>query len=143
MDQLGQDITYTMSQLYDPVKTTQKKFKILHIDDDENILYLSKKIIETQDPEFSVTSVSDPNYVLENHSKFDCIISDYQMPGINGIELNGTNYLSFDGIGNGDSLIISYGGEISSGTIIESTPSEKREPLYQENVAWSPIPRVN
>ncbi len=87
MEQQTHGITYTVSQIHDPGKPTQKKFKILHIDDDESLLYLSKKIIENQDPKFIVTSVTDPKYVLENHSKFDCIISDYQMPEMNGIEL--------------------------------------------------------
>jgi PAS domain S-box-containing protein len=68
-------------------KTT---IKILHVDDEVNQLDFTKMFLEEIDEEVEVESYSNPEDALNklSHDKdFDCIISDYKMLYINGIEL--------------------------------------------------------
>ncbi len=63
--------------------------RILHVDDEPDQLYLTKLFLEREDPAFSVDSASSPQEALEKLEKFsyDCIVCDYAMPTMNGIEL--------------------------------------------------------
>jgi len=63
--------------------------RILHVDDEPDQLYLTKLFLEREDPAFSVDSASSPQEALEKLEKFsyDCVVSDYAMPTMNGIEL--------------------------------------------------------
>jgi len=62
--------------------------EILHVDDDTQFLYLLKELLETADKAFHVHSFSSAEDALEilRDRRFDFIISDYMMPGMNGIE---------------------------------------------------------
>ena len=61
---------------------------VLHIDDDTSQLDFTKLFITKNDPKISVDTVSSQNEVLDRDlNKYDCIISDYAMPKMNGIEL--------------------------------------------------------
>jgi PAS domain S-box-containing protein len=61
---------------------------ILHIDDDEDQRAFLKVFVEGDDS-IRVTSTSDPETVLELASTgaYDCLVSDYDMPLVNGVEL--------------------------------------------------------
>ena len=63
--------------------------RVLHVDDDQNQLMFTKLFLEEYDPELSVESVSSPSRVVEVLSveEFDCVVSDYQMDEMNGIDL--------------------------------------------------------
>ncbi len=61
--------------------------RVLHIDDETNQLIFTKRFIEKFDPSIQVESISSPEEVLSKVSFFDCIVSDYVMPGMKGIEL--------------------------------------------------------
>ncbi|MFX0093695.1 MAG: response regulator [Candidatus Hodarchaeota archaeon] len=66
-----------------------KRIQLLHVDDDESFLKISKLYIEKLEQNIEVTSLSDSlqvSTILERH-KYDVIISDYQMPGKNGLQL--------------------------------------------------------
>jgi CheY-like chemotaxis protein len=67
-----------------------KTIKILHIDDEINQLDFTKLFLEEIDKEVEVISKLNPEdalkYIKEPNS-FDCIISDYKMLPMNGIEL--------------------------------------------------------
>jgi signal transduction histidine kinase/FixJ family two-component response regulator len=62
--------------------------RVLHLDDEEDHLTLTKMFLEREDPSIQVTSASSPIEALNliQSQDFDCIISDYRMPKINGIE---------------------------------------------------------
>ena len=63
--------------------------KVLHVDDDSNQLMFTKIFLEECDPDIFVLSVSRPLDAIQILSveAFDCIVSDYQMDGMDGIAL--------------------------------------------------------
>jgi len=62
--------------------------KLLHVDDDTQFLYLLKELLETINKSFNVHSCSSAEEALGllRDQHFDFIISDYMMPGMNGVE---------------------------------------------------------
>jgi len=61
--------------------------KILHVDDNLDHLICSKRIIERLEPRIAVTSLSTHKEVLGQIESYDCLILDYRMPQVDGIEL--------------------------------------------------------
>jgi PAS domain S-box-containing protein len=63
--------------------------KILHVDDEEDFLTLTRSYLKKIDSRFNIESVSSPEDVipLVEKNKYDIIISDYQMPGKSGLKL--------------------------------------------------------
>jgi len=61
--------------------------RVLHVDDDTNQLIFTKRFLEELDPSIQVESVASPEEALSKASSFDCVVSDYVLPGMNGIEL--------------------------------------------------------
>ncbi len=63
------------------------KHKILSIDDDINFLKSIKKFLEMDN--YEVTTISNSSSVIEylQNEKFDLILLDVKMPGVNGIDL--------------------------------------------------------
>lgn len=61
---------------------------LLHIDDEKLFLEISKIYLE-KDGDFIVDTVSSPTLALDTirSNRYDAVISDYEMPGMNGIEL--------------------------------------------------------
>ncbi|MCX6649780.1 MAG: PAS domain S-box protein [Candidatus Bathyarchaeota archaeon] len=64
------------------------KIKVLHLDDDETSLQISKEIIEQFDPTLEIINVGNVTEALNklNEEEVDLIISDYDMPDTNGIK---------------------------------------------------------
>lgn len=69
--------------------TGEKPLRILHVDDEENQLEFTKLFLEQIDKEVIIESVSDPEEALKRQEleSYDCIVSDYKMMLMNGIEL--------------------------------------------------------
>lgn len=71
---------------------TTDRLSILHVDDDPELGALVKAYLERESSgiECSVTTEHDPEQALDRLSSegttFDCIISDYNMPQMNGVE---------------------------------------------------------
>jgi PAS domain S-box-containing protein len=69
--------------------TGEKPLRILHVDDEKNQLEFTKLFLEQIEKDVVVDSVSDPEEALKKQSEenYDCIVSDYKMMSMNGIEL--------------------------------------------------------
>jgi PAS domain S-box-containing protein len=66
----------------------ENTIKILHVDDEDDQLEFLKKFLLEIDATFIIESTNSPTQVLDWLSKkYDCIVSDYQMPEIDGISL--------------------------------------------------------
>ncbi|SDY39969.1 response regulator [Halopenitus persicus] len=62
--------------------------RVLHADDDEMICDLVQDFLEQLDNQISVVTVTSPDAGLERYEdeSIDCVVSDYEMPGTNGLE---------------------------------------------------------
>ena len=64
------------------------QYSILHIDDDETLLDVSRLFLKELVPSIQVNSTTDTSNVCNLlETEFDCIIVDYAMPPSNGLEV--------------------------------------------------------
>jgi len=63
--------------------------RVLHVDDEHSPLEFTKSFVELSDRAIHMESVATPEAALRRLEEvsFDCVVSDYQMPDLNGIEL--------------------------------------------------------
>lgn len=66
---------------------SQNIIRVLHVDDESDQLKLTKLFIERADPAILVDSTSSPKRALHMHQPYDCIVSDFLMPVIDGVQL--------------------------------------------------------
>jgi len=61
---------------------------VLHVDDEPDFVGLAADMLEREDSRYSVETATSASEGLDRLAQddFDCIVSDYQMPGKNGIE---------------------------------------------------------
>lgn len=72
------------------VKSSSDILRILHIDDDKDFLYLTKKFLEQiSEGKVDVNSLSDSEQSLDvvGANNIDVIVCDYKMPNMDGLEL--------------------------------------------------------
>ena len=64
------------------------QIRVLHVDDDSDITDLTATFLERENDRISVETAHSPNEGLEktNDRPPDCVVSDYNMPGMDGIE---------------------------------------------------------
>ena len=65
-----------------------ESIKVLHVDDEPDFTDVAKAFIEREDDRFSVETATSAAAGLERlaDTDYDCIVSDYDMPGQSGIE---------------------------------------------------------
>jgi len=67
----------------------EKPIRILHVDDEKSQLEFTKLFLEEIDKDIIVDSAESPKKAVElqKKNKYDCVVSDYKMLEMNGIEL--------------------------------------------------------
>ena len=62
--------------------------RVLHVDDEETQLKFAKAFLEMADQSIHIESVASPEEALRllKTEAYDCVVSDFQMPGMDGIE---------------------------------------------------------
>lgn len=65
--------------------------RVLHVDDDPDFVALSATLVEREDDHIDVETATSVREGLERiaAAEFDCVVSDYDMPGQDGIEFLG------------------------------------------------------
>ena len=68
---------------------TNESIHVLHVDDEEDNLLISKRYLNKADPSLILDQSSQPEKALKKlqEEQFDCVVTDYVMPGMDGIEL--------------------------------------------------------
>jgi len=63
--------------------------RVLHVDDDPNQFEFIKFFLNQVDPVLQVNCVSTPDEVMDEleTGNYDCLVTDFQMPLMNGIDL--------------------------------------------------------
>jgi PAS domain S-box-containing protein len=66
----------------------KESIRVLHVDDEPSFLELTAKFLLREDTRFEITTETSPEAGLDrlDVDSFDCIVSDYQMPAMTGIE---------------------------------------------------------
>jgi PAS domain S-box-containing protein len=77
-----------MSELSPLVDISAEANRVLHVDDDPDLADLTATFLERENDRFDVETATSASEGLDllAETDFDCIISDYDMPGQNGIE---------------------------------------------------------
>ncbi|WP_435100031.1 PAS domain S-box protein [Halorubrum sp. N11] len=68
----------------------QESIRVLHVDDDPDLAEVTASFLELEDPRITVATASNATegleYLEDPDTDVDCVISDHDMPGPNGIE---------------------------------------------------------
>jgi len=67
----------------------QRGVSVLHVDDDPSVLDLTSAFLDRELGDVSVATETSPEEALSRLESggFDCVVSDYDMPGMDGLEL--------------------------------------------------------
>ena len=72
-----------------PTSDSRAHILVLHVDDESDYQCITKLFLEKFDPGIQVESVSSGEEALQllKEQPFDCVVSDYQMPAMDGLQL--------------------------------------------------------
>lgn len=81
-----------------PFDLDNRRMSVLLVDDDESLVDMSSAFLEREIDNVETTTLTDPEAVLNevDERNYDCIVSDFDMPGLDGLELLST--LRDDGV---------------------------------------------
>ncbi|AUV84228.1 hypothetical protein C2R22_21975 (plasmid) [Salinigranum rubrum] len=70
------------------VLPSAERIKILHVDDESSFIDMTSTFLERQSERFHITAETDATdgLTLLTKDNFDCIVSDYRMPTMSGLE---------------------------------------------------------
>ncbi len=63
-----------------------KTIRVLYVDDEKNPLVMAKRFLEELDSEMLVNVLSSPEDALKIIDSYQCIITDFKMPKMDGLE---------------------------------------------------------
>ncbi|WP_299235553.1 PAS domain S-box protein [Natronomonas sp.] len=116
--------------------------RILHVDDDPSFCDLTREFLHRHDPRFEVVSEHSPTDALDRiqaeQEQTDCLLSDYKMPEMNGIELLQTVQQQFPGLSIPFVLLTGEGSEDVAAEALNAGASsyiQKGDPDVYEYVA--------
>ena len=70
-----------------PEAEAQAPITVLHVDDERGLLELTTEFLQRHHENLTIRTATDPREALEvDLGRMDCIISDYEMPGLDGVE---------------------------------------------------------
>jgi PAS domain S-box-containing protein len=63
--------------------------RVLHVDDEAAVVELAAELLERESDRLTVSTETDPRDAVDYVARepVDCVVSDYDMPGMNGVEL--------------------------------------------------------
>jgi len=75
-----------------PFGIPNRHISVLLVDDDESLVDMSATYLEREIDNVETTTLTDPEAVLNEvvEGEYDCIVSDFDMPGLDGLELLST-----------------------------------------------------
>ena len=67
---------------------SEANIHVLHVDDEPDFAELTAEFLKREDNRFTVTTATSASEGIEqlSHGDFDCVVSDYDMPGQNGMD---------------------------------------------------------
>jgi PAS domain S-box-containing protein len=65
----------------------ERSISVVYVDDYEELCDLAKAGLETASDRLDVETTTDPTSVTDRLGEFDCIVADYEMPEVDGLEL--------------------------------------------------------
>jgi len=67
---------------------SRNEIRVLHVDDNEQILDLTSTYLERKSEAISIVSETDPSNALGtiDEERIDCIVSDFDMPQMDGLK---------------------------------------------------------
>ncbi len=71
------------------MSTLTDSIRVLHVDDDPDFAEIATDFLEREDERFDIQTATNASEGLDRLAQrdFDCVVSDYDMPGQNGLEL--------------------------------------------------------
>ncbi|NHX35054.1 MULTISPECIES: PAS domain S-box protein [Halolamina] len=72
-----------------PFATGDRRIDVLVVDDDEQFAAMTARFLDAELPDARTTTVTDPRTAVGTlrDGAFDCIVSDFEMPSLSGLEL--------------------------------------------------------